>query len=104
MSVRVLCWMAQIKPFFAFSCVTNEHFIDFEMKLYLDGRASSKKHQEPLMRCEKCQGELKMKPQHKYWLSHPVCFDHVQIVYQNFRPIYRYAYPYQFLPSCVGGL
>ena len=93
MCLKVLCWMPQIKPLFAFSCVTNEHFIDLEMKLHLDGLVSSEKHQEPLMRCEKCQGELEMKPEHKYWLPPQVYFDHRMSIKTLGQ--YRCACPYK---------
>ena len=91
MCVKVLCWMPQIKPLFAFSCVTDEHFIDLEMKI-VDECVSSEKHQKSSMRCEKCQGELEMKPEHKYWLPPPVCFDHRM----SFKTLgqYRCACPY----------
>ena len=67
MSVKVLCWLPQIKPLFAFSCMKDEHFIDLEMKM-VDGCVSSEKHQGSLMFCKKCPEVLEMKPEYKYWL------------------------------------
>ena len=72
MSIKVLCWLPQIKPLFALSCTKDEHFIDLEMKM-VDGCVSSKKHQESSMFCEKCPEVLEMKPEHKYWLPLQVC-------------------------------
>ena len=76
MSVKVLCWLPQIKPLFAFSCMKGEHFIDLEMKME-NGCVSSEKNQGSLMRC-KCPKVLEMKPEHKYWLPphDQVCLNH----------------------------
>ena len=75
MSVKVLCWLPQIKPVFAISCMKDEHFIDLKMKM-VDGCVSSEKHQESLMLCDKCPEVLEMKPEHKYWLPPQVCFNY----------------------------
>ena len=75
MCVKVLCWLPQIKPLFAFSCTKDEHFIDLNMKV-VDGCVSSEKHQGSLMLCDKCHEVLEMKPQHKYWLPSQVCLNH----------------------------
>ena len=77
MSVKVLCWLPQIKPLFAFSCMKDEHFIDLEMKM-VDGYVSSEKNQGSLMLCKKCPEVLEMKPEHKYWLPphDQVCLNH----------------------------
>ena len=72
MSVKVLCWLPQIKPLFAFSCMKDKHFIDLEMKI-VNGRVSSEKHQKSLMFCEKCPEVLDLMPEHKYWLPLQVC-------------------------------
>ena len=72
MSIKVLCWLPKIKPFFAFSCMKDKHFIDLETKM-VDGCVSSEKHQESLMFCEKCPEVLDLKPEHKYWLPLQVC-------------------------------
>ena len=72
MSIRVLCWLPQIKPFFAFSCMKDKHFIDLKMKM-VGECISSEKHQGSLMFCEKCPEVLEMKPEHKYWLPLQVC-------------------------------
>ena len=77
MCVKVLCWLPQIKPLFAFSCTKDEHFIDLEMKM-VDGCVSSEKNQKSLMCCEECLDVLEMKLEHKYWLPSydQVCLNH----------------------------
>ena len=77
MSVKVLCWLPQIQPLFAFFCKKKKHFVDLKMKM-VDGSVSSEKHQESFMFCEKCTEVLEMKPEHKYWLHIQVCRMYVQ--------------------------
>ena len=80
MCIKVLCWLPQIKPLFAFSCTKDEHFIDLEMKT-IDGRVSSEKHQKSSMFCKKCTKVLEMKPEHMYWLPphDQVCLNYPEL-------------------------